>query len=81
MKMSEIPFGWSHILCPGGQTIELAVRITDRGNYDWRDSSTFPGRKRMPPSHAFGGITGNVTLKTASVAMTDLYMQNLPEIT
>ena len=67
-----------------GQTIELAVRITDPGgNYDWRDSSTFPWNdKRMPPSHAFGGITGNVSLEIqAPVAVTDLYMQNLPEIT
>lgn len=67
-----------------GQTIELAVRITDPGgNYDWRDSSTFPwSGKRMPPSHAFGGITGNVTLEIqAPVAVTDHYMQNLPEIT
>jgi len=67
-----------------GQTVELAVRITDPGgNYDWRDSSTFLWNgNRMPPSHAFGGITGNVALEIQSpVAVTDLYMQNLPEIT
>jgi hypothetical protein len=67
-----------------GQVNELAVRVTDPGgNYDWRDSSTFPWNgKRMPPSHAFGGIIGNVTLEIqASVAVTDLYVQNLPEIT
>ncbi|WP_323424522.1 PA14 domain-containing protein [Proteiniphilum sp.] len=66
------------------QTVELAVRITDPGgNYDWRDSSTFPWNgKRMPPSHAFGGITGNVSLEIQpSVAVTDLYIQSLPEVT
>lgn len=67
-----------------GEMVELAVRITDPGgNYDWRDSSTFPWNgKRMPPSHAFGGIIGNVSLEILPpVAITDLYMQNLPEIT
>lgn len=67
-----------------GQTIELAVRITDPGgNYDWRDSATFPWNdKRMPPSHAFGGITGNVSLEIqAPVVVASLYMQNLPEMT
>lgn len=67
-----------------GERVELAVRITDPGgNYDWRDSSTFPWNgKRMPPSHAFGGITGGVSLEILPpVAVTDLYMQNLPEIT
>ncbi len=67
-----------------GEMVELAVRITDPGgNYDWRDSATFPWNgKRMPPSHAFGGITGDVTLEILPpVAVTDLYIQNLPEIT
>ncbi len=36
----------------------------------------------MPPSHAFGGIIGDVALEIqAPVAVTDLYIQNLPEIT
>jgi len=67
-----------------GEAIELAIRITDPGgNYDWRDSSTFSWNgNRMPPSHAFGGIIGDVTLEIqASVAVTNLYIQNLPEIT
>ncbi len=67
-----------------GQDCELAVRITDPGgNYDWRDSSPFYwGTNRMPMSHAFGGITGPVTLiATDPVFVDDIYVQNEPSIT
>ncbi|HXS69046.1 MAG TPA: glycoside hydrolase family 2 TIM barrel-domain containing protein, partial [Candidatus Polarisedimenticolia bacterium] len=67
-----------------GQDCELAVRITDPGgNYDWRDSSPFRwGDYKMPMSHAFGGITGPVTLiATDPVYVDDIYVQNEPTIT
>ena len=67
-----------------GATVELAVRITDAGgNYDWRDGALIRwGDKTLPPGHAFGGVTGKVTLEICDpVYVADIYMQNLPEIT
>lgn len=67
-----------------GATAELSVRITDAGgNHDWRDSKTIPwGEIMLPPGHAFGGITGNVSLEIINpVYVSDVYMQNTPALT
>lgn len=67
-----------------GTTVQLAVRITDPGgNHDWRDSSTFEWNGvHFPMSHAFGGITGDLTLEVRdAVAVSDLYMRNQPSLT
>lgn len=67
-----------------GETIQLAVRVTDPGgNYDWRDGATIPwGQNRLLGSHAFGGITGRVTLVSCDpVYIDNLYLQNTPAIT
>lgn len=67
-----------------GDKIQLAVRITDAGgNHDWRDGALIQwGDKTLPPGHAFGGITGKVSLEVRpSVYIADIYMQNTPQIT
>jgi hypothetical protein len=67
-----------------GEEIELAVRITDPGgNFDWRDSSSFPwGKYEIPMSHGFGGITGRVRLVSCDpVYVDDIYVQNTPAVT
>jgi hypothetical protein len=73
----------SHAAKPG-ETIQLAVRVTDAGgNYDWRDGATITwGRNRILGSHAFGGITGRVALVSCDpVHIENLYLQNTPAIT
>jgi hypothetical protein len=67
-----------------GETVQLAVRITDPGgNYDWRDGDVVSwGKYKVPGSHAFGGITGRVSLLScAPVYVNDIYVQNTPAIT
>ncbi|MFL6208676.1 MAG: PA14 domain-containing protein [Pyrinomonadaceae bacterium] len=64
-----------------GETIRLAVRITDPGgNFDWRDGTTIPwGRFQLPGSHGFGGITGRVKLVACDpIYVNELYIQNTP---
>ena len=59
----------------------LDVRITDPvGNFDWNNNLWYPwGKNRVPATHGFGGITGNVTLRaTDTVSIDDLYIQNKP---
>lgn len=65
-----------------GETVQLAVRITDAGgNYDWRDSKVITwGEHTLPPGHAFGGITGKVGIEICPPIYTaDIYMQNTPQ--
>jgi hypothetical protein len=67
-----------------GQTVQLAVRITDPGgNYDWRDGDAISwGKYKVPGGHAFGGITGRVKLiSCATVYVNDIYVQNTAAIT
>lgn len=67
-----------------GETVQLAVRITDAGgNYDWRDGALVKwGDKTLPPGHAFGGVTGKVSMEVCDPVYTsDIYMQNTPTIT
>ena len=67
-----------------GQTVQLAVRITDPGgNYDWRDGDVVNwGKYKVPGSHAFGGITGRVKLVICNpIYVDDIYVQNTPAIT
>jgi beta-galactosidase len=67
-----------------GETIQLAVRITDPGgNFDWRDGNTIKwGNVQVPGSHGFGGITGRVKLISFDpVFVDDLYVQNTPAMT
>lgn len=66
-----------------GQTVELAVRITDAGgNLDWRDTAVIPwGDDALPPDHGFGGITQKIFLEVLpSVNIADIYMQNTPQM-
>jgi beta-galactosidase len=67
-----------------GETIELAVRVTDPGgNLDWRDGATIAwGKNRILGSHAFGGITGRVALLSCDPVYVDnIYLQNTPAVT
>ncbi|MCR5277765.1 MAG: glycoside hydrolase family 2 [Bacteroidales bacterium] len=66
-----------------GEEVELAVRITDAGgNLDWRDSATIPWNGEMlPPDHGFGGITQRIWMEVLpAVHVSDIYMQNTPEM-
>lgn len=67
-----------------GEKAQLSLRITDAGgNYDWRDSKLIQwGEKTLPPGHAFGGVTGRVSMEIcADVYASDIYMQNTPQRT
>ena len=67
-----------------GEKNNLAVRITDPdGNFLWIDFIAFQwGKYKIPPSHAFGGITGLVKLEaTDKTYIEDVYIKNTPEIT
>ena len=67
-----------------GETIELAVRVTDPGgNFSWGDYSTFDwGKYKIPHSHGFGGIIAPARLISCDpVYLSDIYMQNTPEPT
>jgi beta-galactosidase len=66
-----------------GEPNFLAVRITDpNGNFAWRDWETYAwGKYQTPPSHGFGGITGNVKLEvTDNTYISDVYVQNTPAL-
>lgn len=67
-----------------GQDAQLAVRVTNPGgNYGWEDFSQIQwGEYALPTGHAFGGITGDVTLLALDpVHVDDVYVQNQPEVT
>ena len=62
----------------------LDIRITDPGgNFNWSNNDWFAwGEHRVPATHGFGGITGNIYLRaTDDVCIDDLYIQNKPEFT
>jgi hypothetical protein len=67
-----------------GDTIQLAVRVTDPGgNFDWRDGATISwGKHNVLGGHGFGGISGDVWLLSRDpVHVSDVYLQNTPAIT
>jgi len=67
-----------------GEKNQLAVRITDpSGNFDWGDYHLDRwGKKYIPPSHGFGGITGRVSLYALdSVSIHKVFIMNKPDIT
>ncbi|HTS15965.1 MAG TPA: PA14 domain-containing protein [Verrucomicrobiae bacterium] len=64
-----------------GQDCQLAVRVTNPGgNMDWEDYRQFKwGDYNVPYGHAFGGITGRVTLEAVEpVYIDNIYVQNTP---
>ena len=64
-----------------GETLQLAVRITDPGgNFDWGDGTNIKwGKVNVTGSHGFGGITGKVKLIICDpVYIDDIYVQNTP---
>ena len=66
----------------GGKN-QIAIRITDPGgNFYWEDYHLDTwGKQFIPPSHGFGGITGQVKLLAMDQTfIEDLYIQNQPEI-
>ncbi|MEI8196592.1 MAG: sugar-binding domain-containing protein, partial [Phycisphaerae bacterium] len=72
----------------GGQKNKLCVRITDPNanepdnNFDYGDYLSRPWGAtsvRIPPSHGFGGITGQVTmLGFDKVRVADIFVKNKP---
>ena len=67
-----------------GADNNLAVRITDPdGNFLWIDFVNYSWNKyKIPPSHAFGGITGIVELEvTDKVYIDDVFVKNQSDIT
>lgn len=65
-----------------GADNDIAFRITDpNGNLNWKDSRVFAwGRYLTNPSHAFGGITGRVTLSAVGALRTlDIFVKNQPK--
>ena len=68
---------------PGGKNT-LAVRITDAGgNFLWPDAQVFAwGKYKIPISHGFGGIAGNVDIRIVDpVYIDNVFIRNLPEMT
>lgn len=66
-----------------GGNHRLALRITDPGgNFDWIDYTPFYwGRFKVPASHGFGGVTGNVSLDIHDeVYIKDIFIKNKPSI-
>ena len=64
-----------------GETIQVAVRITDPGgNFDWGDGTNIKwGKVNITGSHGFGGITGEIKLiECDPVYIDDIYVQNTP---
>lgn len=67
-----------------GDTNLVAIRITDpSGNFSWEDFDPHTwGKKLIPPSHGFGGITGKVKLIATDLTYIDnVFIKNKPEIT
>ena len=68
---------------PGKQHL-LAVRVTNPGgNFHWQDFEAMKwGNYTIPPGRGFSGIIGRVKLEGLdAVHVSDLYMQNTPEVT
>lgn len=66
-----------------GTNNTLAVRITDAdGNFEWMDLAPYTwGKYKIPPSHGFGGITGNVYLRCTPVTyISDIFIKNKPQV-
>jgi len=67
---------------PGTEQL-LAVRVTNPGgNFHWQDFDMMKwGEYNLPPSRSFGGVIGRVKLECVEpVYISDIYMQNTPEI-
>ena len=66
-----------------GSTHRLAVRVTNPGGrFDSGDTAqTVWGKYKFPGSRGFGGIIGKVLLECVDpVSITDLYIQNTPDL-
>lgn len=65
-----------------GAKNQIAIRITDPGgNYYWEDYHLDRwGEQYIPPSHGFGGITGQLRLlATDRSFIDDIFIENQPE--
>lgn len=68
---------------PGTEQL-LAVRVTNPGgNFHWQDFDIQKwGEYNIPPARGFGGIIGRVKLESVNpIFVSDIYMQNTPEVT
>lgn len=68
---------------PGKEQL-LAIRVTNPGgNFHWLDFDIMKwGEYNIPPSRSFTGIIGRVKLESVNpVFISDIYMQNTPELT
>lgn len=68
---------------PGTEQL-LAIRVTNPGgNFHWQDFDILKwGEYNIPPARSFSGIIGRVKLESVnSVFISDIYMQNTPELT
>ena len=68
---------------PGTEQL-LAVRVTNPGgNFHWQDFDILKwGEYNIPPARSFSGIIGRVRLESVNpVFISDIYMQNTPELT
>ena len=68
---------------PGKEQL-LAIRVTNPGgNFHWQDFDIMKwGEYNIPPSRSFTGIIGRVKLESVNpVFISDIYMQNTPELT
>ena len=68
---------------PGEEQL-LAVRVTHPGgNFHWQDFDILKwGEYNIPPARSFSGIIGRVRLESVNpVFISDIYMQNTPELT
>lgn len=68
---------------PGKEQL-LAIRVTNPGgNFHWQDFDIMKwGEYNIPPSRSFTGIVGRVKLESVNpVFISDIYMQNTPELT
>ncbi|MCD8260137.1 MAG: hypothetical protein LUD15_00430 [Bacteroides sp.] len=67
-----------------GEKHQLAVRVTNpSGNFHWQDFNIDKwDNYHVPPGRGFGGIIGRVKMKVVNpVYISDLYMQNTPNLT
>lgn len=68
---------------PGKEQL-LAIRVTNPGgNFHWQDFDIMKwGEYNIPPSRSFTGIIGRAKLESVNpVFISDIYMQNTPELT
>lgn len=71
----EVKLGVEHL---------LAVRVTNPGgNFHWQDFDILKwGKYNVPPGRSFSGIIGRVKLESLNpIFISDIYMQNTPEVT